>query len=331
MAEKSTGKLIREARIKKEMTQQDLASILNVSPTTISKWENGWSLPDLSLLERLASAIGLSIDELIRGEWASREISATEEPKENAAEEACSGEAGHCPAYRKKRCVWHSAQAIVVLTALVAIVLAVISLVRTDQLKKEYRQEIAEWREIYNIDPIHPEESFQPVLKHVAGERALQEAARQRQASMAQEALERAWGFDKEGNSLYPKSFAGFWIEEDHLVIGITEYTDEVMDSYRDSAGAYAESLRFVERQYTYQDLDEETVKIGRFLMEKGAPVSQYYVDEPGNRIIIGLACEESELPKWEALLEGEQFPVSFTSLPYVQMASTNLTGGSAL
>ena len=37
----------------------------------------------------------------------------------------------------------------------------------------------------------------------------------------------RVWGYDKDGNSLYPKSFAGFWIEEDQLVIGITEYTDE--------------------------------------------------------------------------------------------------------
>ena len=147
---------------------------------------------------------------------------------------------------------------------------------------------------------------------------------------MAQDALERAWGVDKEGNSLYPKSFAGFWIEEDQLVIGITEYTDEEMGSYRDSAGAYAESLRFVERQYSYHDLDEETIKIGKYLMEKGAPVSQYYVDESENRIVIGLACEEAELSKWEALLEGEFecFPVAFTSRPYVWMAAADFSKG---
>ena len=324
MAEKSTGKLIREARIQKGMTQQNLASILNVSPTTVSKWENGWSLPDLSLLETLASVIGLSIDELIRGERASCEISGPEEQKESADEETGGGEEGCCPADLKKRRAWHSAQTVAVLTALVAIALAVISLVRTDQLKKEYQQEIAAWREIYNIGPVYSEESSQAVLKHVADEEALQEAAQQRKASMAQEALERAWGFDEGGDSLYPKSFAGFWIEGDHLVIGITEYTDKVMDSYRDSAGAYAESLRFVERRYSYRDLDEETVRIGRYLAEQGAPVSQYYVDEPENRIIIGLACEESELPKWEALLEDEQFPVIFTSLPYVWMATAD-------
>ena len=166
-----------------------------------------------------------------------------------------------------------------------------------------------------------------------ADEKSLQEAERQRKAIMAQEALMRVWGYDKDGNSLYPKSFAGFWIEEDQLVIGITEYTDEEMGSYRDSAGAYAESLRFVERQYSYHDLDEETIKIGKYLMEKGAPVSQYYVDESENRIVIGLACEEAELSKWEALLEGEfeRFPVAFTSLPYVQMATTYLVGGNAL
>ena len=156
-----------------------------------------------------------------------------------------------------------------------------------------------------------------------ADEKSLQEAERQRKAIMAQETLMRVWGYDKDGNSLYPKSFAGFWIDKDKLVIGITAFTDEEMDSYRELAGAYAESLRFVEREYSYDDLDKESLRIGTYLMEKGAPVSQYYVNEPENRIIIGLACEEAELSKWEAMLEGGQFPVTFTSLPYVQMANS--------
>ena len=330
MNETKTGKLIRETRMEKNMTQQDLASVLNVSPTTVSKWENGRSLPDISLLDSLASIFDLSIEEIIRGERIPHGTSGAEEQEESAAEKADNKGPVRCPTDRKKWRIRCLAETVVVLTALIAIVLAVISLIRTDQLKKEYLQEIVEWREAYNLDPTHPEGSFQAVLKHVADEKSLQEAERQRKAIMAQEALMRVWGYDKDGNSLYPKSFAGFWIEEDQLVIGITEYTDEEMGSYRDSAGAYAESLRFVERQYSYHDLDEETIKIGKYLMEKGAPVSQYYVDELENRIVIGLACEEAELSKWEALLEGEFecFPVAFTSLPYVWMAAADFSKG---
>ena len=38
-----TGKLIKELRMEKELTQQELASLLNVSSTAVSKWENGVS------------------------------------------------------------------------------------------------------------------------------------------------------------------------------------------------------------------------------------------------------------------------------------------------
>lgn len=63
-----TGKLIRELRTEKGLTQQELASQLNVSPTAVSKWENGRRLPDVSLFEPLAKALGVSLAELILGE-----------------------------------------------------------------------------------------------------------------------------------------------------------------------------------------------------------------------------------------------------------------------
>ncbi len=43
MDAKKTGKLIRELRTEKGLTQQDLASALHVSQTAVSKWENGVS------------------------------------------------------------------------------------------------------------------------------------------------------------------------------------------------------------------------------------------------------------------------------------------------
>lgn len=63
-----TGNLIREIRTEKGLTQQSLAEKLHVSATAVSKWENGHSLPDISLLEPLSSVLGISITDLVIGE-----------------------------------------------------------------------------------------------------------------------------------------------------------------------------------------------------------------------------------------------------------------------
>ncbi|WP_312941491.1 helix-turn-helix domain-containing protein [Oscillibacter sp.] len=63
-----TGPVIRELREKKQLTQRQLAQTLCVSDKTISKWETGRGLPDVSLLEPLASALSVSVAELLSGE-----------------------------------------------------------------------------------------------------------------------------------------------------------------------------------------------------------------------------------------------------------------------
>ncbi|MCQ2505004.1 MAG: helix-turn-helix domain-containing protein [Saccharofermentans sp.] len=60
--------IIRTLREKNKMTQADLACKLGVSDKTISKWETGRGLPDISLVEDLASALGISVGELFAGE-----------------------------------------------------------------------------------------------------------------------------------------------------------------------------------------------------------------------------------------------------------------------
>jgi len=62
-----TGAVIRELREKSNLTQSELANILNVSDKTISKWETGKGYPDISLLEHIAGAFGISITELLSG------------------------------------------------------------------------------------------------------------------------------------------------------------------------------------------------------------------------------------------------------------------------
>ena len=63
-----TGAMIRYLREKKNMTQQQLADKLNVTGKAVSKWETNHGYPDISLVEPLADALGVSIIELFSGE-----------------------------------------------------------------------------------------------------------------------------------------------------------------------------------------------------------------------------------------------------------------------
>lgn len=62
------GKIIKELREGKKLTQKQLGEIISVSDKTVSKWETEKGLPDITLLEPLASALGVSVAELISGE-----------------------------------------------------------------------------------------------------------------------------------------------------------------------------------------------------------------------------------------------------------------------
>ena len=58
---------IQGIRSSKGLTQEQLASILNIDRSTIAKWETGQSLPRAELLPKLAAALGCTIDELLSG------------------------------------------------------------------------------------------------------------------------------------------------------------------------------------------------------------------------------------------------------------------------
>lgn len=63
-----TGATIRALREKRGNTQKQLAGRLLVSDKTISKWETGKGLPDISLIEPLAKELGVSVAELLSGD-----------------------------------------------------------------------------------------------------------------------------------------------------------------------------------------------------------------------------------------------------------------------
>ena len=72
-----TGATIKSLREGRKLTQAELAERLGVSSKTVSKWETAKGLPDISLLQPLAQALGISVIELMNGEQiANRNISA---------------------------------------------------------------------------------------------------------------------------------------------------------------------------------------------------------------------------------------------------------------
>ncbi|MBQ7882236.1 MAG: helix-turn-helix transcriptional regulator, partial [Treponema sp.] len=62
-----TGSTIKCLREKAKLTQCELASLLNVSDKTVSKWETGRGFPDIVFLEPLAQVLKVSIIELLSG------------------------------------------------------------------------------------------------------------------------------------------------------------------------------------------------------------------------------------------------------------------------
>lgn len=72
-----TGAAIRQLREARKLTQGELAEQIGVSSKTVSKWETAKGLPDISLLQPLAQALGISVIELMNGERiANRNLSA---------------------------------------------------------------------------------------------------------------------------------------------------------------------------------------------------------------------------------------------------------------
>ena len=63
-----TGAAIKRMRENKGITQSQLADLIGVSDKAVSKWETAKGLPDISLIEPLANALGISVTELFSGE-----------------------------------------------------------------------------------------------------------------------------------------------------------------------------------------------------------------------------------------------------------------------
>ena len=83
MNQVKTGSFLKELRKEKNLTQENLAEQLNVSNRTVSRWETGSNMPDISTLVEIAEFFDVSIPEIIDGERKSEKMN--QETKETAA------------------------------------------------------------------------------------------------------------------------------------------------------------------------------------------------------------------------------------------------------
>ena len=65
------GNLMAKLREDGGMSQSELGSLLGVTNKAVSRWENGRGYPDTSLLLKLSEILGITVDELLRGELSS--------------------------------------------------------------------------------------------------------------------------------------------------------------------------------------------------------------------------------------------------------------------
>lgn len=78
MEQEKIGKFIKEKRKENGLTQEKLAEKLGVSSRSVSKWENGICMPDMSLYKDICNILNISLVEFISGEAKAEKIQASE-------------------------------------------------------------------------------------------------------------------------------------------------------------------------------------------------------------------------------------------------------------
>ena len=68
MNNNKTGIFISKLRKEKGLTQKELGNILYVTDKAVSKWERGLSLPDITILTKLAETLNVEVIDILNGE-----------------------------------------------------------------------------------------------------------------------------------------------------------------------------------------------------------------------------------------------------------------------
>ena len=73
MNQEEIGKFIAQQRKNKYLTQEQLAERLNVNNRSVSRWENGICMPDLSIIKELSKELDITVSELLNARRMSKE------------------------------------------------------------------------------------------------------------------------------------------------------------------------------------------------------------------------------------------------------------------
>lgn len=131
----------------------------------------------------------------------------------------------------------------------------------------------------------------------------------QESALAAHSLLLEAYGFDENGYVCYPDNYAGSWVEDDKLVIALTDTSEESVAEYKIWAGEYAEVLQFVQAEYSYNYLCSKMEEIVNDAMEKhDIEIIDYGVSQEENEIIITVDWSDYLTMLWVSY----DVPVSF-------------------
>ena len=110
----------------------------------------------------------------------------------------------------------------------------------------------------------------------------------QENAVAANECLNQAFGQTANGTIIFPEDYAGAYIDGGHLVLLLTNTSEEATEKYRNWAG-----------KYSYHELSEKLNPIVEKLKEDGYEVTSSAVSETENAVSIGLfKCESAEASK---------------------------------
>lgn len=136
------GENLKKLREEKELSQQEVALRLHVVRQTVSKWEQGLSVPDADLLVKLADVLETDISHLLCGETGRRESRGQEEA---LVEQLVELNRQLAEKNRRARRIWKAVGIAVALFLLFYVLLVVLGSVAFQQMKAEEGVEVITW------------------------------------------------------------------------------------------------------------------------------------------------------------------------------------------
>ena len=138
------GENLKKLRKEKGLSQQEVALRLHVVRQTVSKWEQGLSVPDADLLVKLADVLATDVSHLLCGEADRRESQGQEEA---LVEQLVELNRQLAEKKRRGRRIWKAVGIAVALFLLFYVLLVVLGSVAFQQMKAEEGVEVITWEQ----------------------------------------------------------------------------------------------------------------------------------------------------------------------------------------